>query len=222
MNQREGPVTARGQKTRQALLDAACEEFGSKGFYNASISSITRRAGVAQGTFYLYYRSKEEILRALVQHMNRSMRRAQSEAVQEADDRISAEIQGFRHFMQFALRHRSLYRVVMESQFVDPQIHRDYYQTLADRYAEHLAAAQAQGEVRDGDPCAQAWALIGVAYFMGMRFPVWEEQEPPEGFMATVEDFIASALCPNAVGVPQDHHRPADHPRAQGVLRSKS
>ncbi|RLK50411.1 TetR family transcriptional regulator [Alkalispirillum mobile] len=196
MNQREGPVTARGQKTRQALLDAACEEFGSKGFYNASISSITRRAGVAQGTFYLYYRSKEEILRALVDHMNRSMRRAQSEAVQNANHRVDAEVAGLRHFMRFALEHRSLYRVVMESQFVDPEIHRSYYQTLADRYAEHLSKAQQRGEIRAGDPCAQAWALIGVAYFMGMRFPVWEEREPPEDFMATMEDFIATALSP--------------------------
>ncbi|ABI56807.1 TetR/AcrR family transcriptional regulator [Alkalilimnicola ehrlichii MLHE-1] len=207
MNQRIGPVTARGQKTRQALLDAACEEFGTKGFYNASISSITRRAGVAQGTFYLYYRSKEEILRALVEHMNRSMRRTQSEAVQDASDRISAEIQGFRHFMRFALRHRSLYRVVMESQFVDPRIHRDYYQTLAERYARHLAKAQANGEIREGDPGTQAWALIGIAYFMGLRFPVWEEREPPDEVMDTLEDFITAALRPDPAA-PSAEERP--------------
>ena len=197
MNQRETPVTQRGRRTRQALLDAACEEFGTKGFYKASISSITRRAGVAQGTFYLYYRSKEEILRDLVAHMNREMRRAQSQAVEDVGDRIEQELAGLRHFIRFALHHRSLYRVVMESQFVDPEIHRQYYQTLADRYADKLEAAQARDEVRPGDPCAQAWALIGVAYFMGMRFPVWEGKEPPAGFMETLEDFIAAALSPS-------------------------
>src|SRR3546814_18075467 len=46
------PRTARGQRTLRKLLDAAAVEFGEKGFHEASISSITRRAGVALGSFY--------------------------------------------------------------------------------------------------------------------------------------------------------------------------
>jgi AcrR family transcriptional regulator len=44
------PVTARGEATRRKILDAAEEVFGEMGYYEASISEITRRAGVAQGT----------------------------------------------------------------------------------------------------------------------------------------------------------------------------
>src|SRR6266487_4411940 len=56
------PITARGEATRRRILDAAEEVFGEYGYYEASISEITRRAGVAQGTFYIYFRTKREIL----------------------------------------------------------------------------------------------------------------------------------------------------------------
>ena len=45
------PRTPRGERTRRALLSAAAEEFGEKGFHDGSISGITRRAGCALGSF---------------------------------------------------------------------------------------------------------------------------------------------------------------------------
>ena len=45
------PRTERGRRTLRKLLDAAAEEFGEKGFHEASVSSITRRAGVALRTY---------------------------------------------------------------------------------------------------------------------------------------------------------------------------
>ena len=51
------PRTERGRRTLRKLLDAAAVEFGERGFYDASISGITRRAGVALGSFYTYFES---------------------------------------------------------------------------------------------------------------------------------------------------------------------
>ena len=45
------PATARGEATRRKLLDSAEKEFGEKGYHAASVSSITTRADVGQGTF---------------------------------------------------------------------------------------------------------------------------------------------------------------------------
>jgi len=60
------PRTERGRRTLRKLLDASAKEFGDKGFHDASVSSITRRAGVALGTFYTYFDSKDALFRALV------------------------------------------------------------------------------------------------------------------------------------------------------------
>ena len=49
------PPTARGQKTRAKLLEAAEHVFGKVGYEAASIAGITQRAKVALGTFYVYF-----------------------------------------------------------------------------------------------------------------------------------------------------------------------
>ncbi len=192
-----GPATERGERTRRKLLGAAEGEFGERGFHHASISSITQRAGVAQGTFYLYFRSKEEIFRALVEHMNRTMRRHLSEAIAGAASRAEAERIGLEAFLRFCREHENLYRIVMESQFVDPEAHRWYFTTLASGYAERLRAAQGRGEVRHGDPYTQALALIGVAFFMGKRHLLWGDDVPPlEQALETATAFIQGGLLP--------------------------
>ena len=45
------PRTERGRRTLRKLLDAAAAEFGERGFHDASISAITRRAGIALDAF---------------------------------------------------------------------------------------------------------------------------------------------------------------------------
>jgi AcrR family transcriptional regulator len=53
------------QQNRQAILDAAREVFGELGYEAATVRDIIRRTGLASGTFYNYYRSKEEVHAAL-------------------------------------------------------------------------------------------------------------------------------------------------------------
>lgn len=53
--------------TRTALLDAAAQAFAEHGYHQASIDSVSQLAGVAKGTIYNYFSSKDDVLRALVQ-----------------------------------------------------------------------------------------------------------------------------------------------------------
>jgi AcrR family transcriptional regulator len=62
------PVGKREQtkvQNRLAILDAAREVFGEMGYESATVRDIIRRTGLAAGTFYNYYRSKEEVFAAL-------------------------------------------------------------------------------------------------------------------------------------------------------------
>ena len=63
-------MTEKGRVTRQALLDAAEEVFGEYSYDRASIAEITRRAGVAQGTFYVYFPDKTAAFVELVHDLN--------------------------------------------------------------------------------------------------------------------------------------------------------
>ena len=191
------PATKRGEATRGKLLDAAEHEFGEKGYHAASVSSITRRAGVGQGTFYLYFPSKEEVMRELVRHMGRALRHALALATAGAQERLEVERRGFEAFVRFSLEHTNLYRVVMESQFVDEDIYRDYYGRLADGYTAGLTAAQERGEIREGDAETQAWALMGVAHFLGLR-AIWAGGEPDATTMDAAFAFVRRGLEPQA------------------------
>lgn len=192
------PATARGEATRKRLLDAAEIEFGERGFHAASIADITHRAGVAQGTFYLYFPSKEDAMRELVRHMGHELRLALATATAEAPDRLAVERVGFEAFARFCLHHRNLYRIVMESQFVDEAVYRGYYQALAEGYADGLRRAVERGEVRAVDAEAAAWALMGIAHFVGLRYAIWQDREPPPEDLDAVFDLVRRGLEPRS------------------------
>lgn len=189
------PTTARGEATRRKLLEAAEAEIGENGYARTSVAGITKRAGVGQGTFYLYFPSKDDALRELVRDMGKRLRRSLSEATAGAKDRVEIEKRGFRAFLKFASENQNLYRVVMESQFVDESIYREYYQTLADGYAANLSKAQASGEVRKGDAEAQAWALMGVAHFLGLRYAIWQHAKPSKKVVDTTFELLFDGLA---------------------------
>jgi len=198
------PLTARGQQTRRRLLEAAEEVFAGLGYHEASIVKITERAGVALGTFYLYFDSKQAIFEALVIDLNSRVRRSMSDAMTGAADRIEAERRGFEGFFRFTAAHPALYRVVREAEFVSPELLRLHYERIVDGYRTGLAAAQQQGEVADDlDPEIVAWALMGAGELIGMRYLLWEKDaagNPPVGIDPSVLDgmstFIARALRP--------------------------
>src|SRR3989304_795483 len=83
-----------GGPPRQQLLDAAEAAFGRRGYFETSITDITRRAGVAQGTFYVYFPSKRAIFTELVRERSRDLRRTIQEAGAGLTDRREIERAG--------------------------------------------------------------------------------------------------------------------------------
>lgn len=164
------------------------------GFHATSIGEITRRAKVALGTFYVYFESKDEIFRDLVEHMGHVTRQWIAERVSDAPTRLDAERRGVKAFIEFARAHRDLYHIVMEAQFVAPDAYRAYYDNFAEGYRRNLEDAAARGEIRDGDAEARAWALIGVSVFLGLRFGVWDEARSPDELADAVFDLLKNGL----------------------------
>jgi AcrR family transcriptional regulator len=190
------PVTARGEATRRRLLNAAEQEFGAKGYHGASVSSITQRADIAQGTFYLYFHSKEEMFVTLVRDIGHQLRAQSAQAVAKATHRLEAERLGLEAFLQFTAKHRGLYRIVQESQFVDPQIFREYYEKLAEGYAEGLAAAARKGELTEGDAEVRAWAMMGIGHFLGLKWCLWQKKQPPREVLDEVMGLVTHGMGP--------------------------
>lgn len=194
MNETTLPKTRRGEATRRQILKAAEAVIGARGYSEASISDITRKAGVGQGTFYIYFKSKDEVFRELVLEMGRLTRHAINDAIAAAPDRLAAERLGLAAFLSFVGHHPELYRIVEEAQFVDPQAYRSYFNAFAEGYRQGLERAARAGEIRPGDAEIRAWALMGMAKALGERFAVWGGDRPVEEVAAAAWDLIENGL----------------------------
>ena len=62
----QGTRTAKAAARRDAILEAALDEFSARGFAAARLDDVARRAGVAKGTIYLYFKDKEALFQELV------------------------------------------------------------------------------------------------------------------------------------------------------------
>ncbi len=192
-------LSARGARTRQRLLEAAEQIFGEHGYHDASVVKITEAAGVGQGTFYLYFSSKQEIFDELVRDLNRRVRRAMKEASSEGKTRLEAELRGFDAYFRFTAEHPALYRIIRQAEFVSPAILHYHYDRLSAGYVEGLRAAVKRGEIAaDLDPEVAAWALMGMGELIGMRWIVWERvRDMPKPVLAEVARIIRCVLEPS-------------------------
>ena len=197
--QEETAELSQGQRTRAKLLEAAEAEFGEKGFYEAQIVDITRRAGVAHGTFYTYFPSKEAILVELVREINKQLRARLRAAIAGLHDRRQIERAGFRAFFEFIKDHARAYRIVREAEFIGSPKNtagRWYYERFAQGYVPALAQAMKDGQIRRSDPEALAYALMGIGHFIGVRWVLWEKRAVPNSVFDTMMNFILHGLIP--------------------------
>ena len=167
------PLSKRGLDTRRRLLDTAERVFGELGYHDASIVKITEAAGVAQGTFYLYFDSKKAVFDELVRDLNRRVRHAMKEGSSQGKTRLEAELLGFDAYFRFTAEHPALYRIIRQAEFVSPEMLEYHYERLSAGYVEALRAAVESGEVGAIDPEVTAWALMGLGEMLGMRWILW-------------------------------------------------
>lgn len=189
------PRTDRGRKTLRKLLDASAIEFGEKGFHEASVSSITRRAGVALGTFYTYFDSKDALFSALVRDMSSNIKTSARSALSDQMGAQEVERAALHAFLEFVREHKEVYRIIDEAEFVDANSYREHYQGIADLIEKRLVEGAKNGEMREGIGEVEAWALMGMNVFVGLKFAVWDEGDHDLGELArTVNRLLVEGI----------------------------
>jgi TetR/AcrR family transcriptional regulator, ethionamide resistance regulator len=153
-----------GQSGKRAAIEAAVleatEALLAEGasFAELNIERIATRAGISRTAFYFYFRDKRALLVRLTGEVNAELMRAADTwwsggEVRDALGRIAELYEA----------HAALLRVVVEVATYDEEVAR-YWRDLIGRFVaatrERIAAEQAAGRARDGDPYALAFALI--------------------------------------------------------------
>jgi len=161
------PDRTRGEKTRDSLLKSAEILFGRNGFIDTNIHEIVTMSGCSVGTFYIYFKSKQDILSTLVSSTSKHLRRHIRDCTRDLSDRRDVEIGSLMAFLDFFRRHLNIYAIVREGEFVDEKISLDYYNSLKKPYVTAISKAIINGQMRDLHVESLASILMGIGHLLG-------------------------------------------------------
>ncbi|HMA67020.1 MAG TPA: TetR/AcrR family transcriptional regulator [Desulfosalsimonadaceae bacterium] len=136
----------------QRILNAAIKIFAEQGFYKATISQVAREAGVADGTIYIYFKNKADILNSFFNHRTREVFQRFRETVEQAasaEEKLRNLIR--RHLYEFQ-RDRNMavvfQREALQARYVADEYIKDITKMYLDILEEVIALGQSEGSIR--------------------------------------------------------------------------
>ncbi|EYS87470.1 transcriptional regulator [Cupriavidus sp. SK-4] len=139
---------ARSEEVRKTIFAAAAEVVGERGYADASISRITDVAGIAQGTFYLYFESRQALFDELLPTIGQEMLEYLRQGVAGAKDVFDVEERAFRALFEYIDRRPGFSRILREAEFVAPAAYEKHYKRLCERYMDSLERGVQSGQIR--------------------------------------------------------------------------
>ena len=161
------PKTKLGLAKMHKIIEAAEELFTSVGFYQTSISDICKKANTAVGTFYIYFNTKTDIYRYLMEKYKRQIKDHLADAIKDCKTRYEREREGIKCFIKYAVKHPNVYNIIWGSLSIDKSMFTDYYVSFARSYTRALEGDLS--EMNTGDTTTVAYALMGTSNFLGLR-----------------------------------------------------
>jgi AcrR family transcriptional regulator len=195
------PVTTprvRGARTRQALVAGARRVFEHDGFLDARITDIAAAAGVATGSFYTHFESKEAAFAAVIAEVHEETLHPRLEVAHSTDDPIAVIGAAHRDYLQAYKRNARLMALLDQVALIDDDFRRlrlERADLMAQRNAKAIRRLQAQGLADPGlDPLFTAHALNAMVSRMASLVFVHGEKIPFESLLATLTCLWANAL----------------------------
>ncbi|MFG2520898.1 TetR/AcrR family transcriptional regulator [Streptomyces sp. NPDC048527] len=192
------PRSARGLRTRNALITAAREVFERDGYLDARITDISKAAHVASGSFYTYFNSKEEIFQALVAQVQEEMLHPhlrERTGITDTRQLIDASNREYLRAYKKNARLMGLFEQVaqVDEKFMALRIERG--NAFARRNAKLISALQASGEADTSlDPLITAHALSVMVSRMAYMVFVRGERIPFERLVTTLNKIWENGL----------------------------
>lgn len=167
------PRTKKGVETLNNILSAATQLIYERGYYGANIVDITQLAGVATGTFYVYFDSKISLYRYLLLQFSHRIRKELAIKTKDCVGRVETERAGLKAWLEFVIENPYVYNIIWESLYVDRSLFNDYYETFSTSYIRGLEEGKRRGEVGDIDSDVLSYALMGISNFLGLKYGIF-------------------------------------------------
>lgn len=160
----------RGRLIHEALFTAAAEIVGERGYEDTSITLITQRAGVAQGTFYNYFESRQDILDQLLPRLGKEMLSYVGQCSRQGKTVLEREELGFRGFYTFLKIHPHFFRILNEAPSFAPRAYQAHIELVRSGYMRFLKRAMENGEIKGFDEReieVAAFVMMGARLYLG-------------------------------------------------------
>lgn len=133
--------------TKEKLLKAAAKVVGEYGYANAMVARITQEANVAQGTFYNYFNSRQDLFDQLLPTLGAELLGFIRAKTAEFHDAAERERQGFIAFFDFLKLRPEFYRILYEAEVFAPQAYQRHMSIISSSYVRLLERAFDRGEL---------------------------------------------------------------------------
>jgi AcrR family transcriptional regulator len=195
---REPPRTARGARTRAALVRAARTVFERDGYLNARLTDITAEAGLATGSFYTYFTNKEQVFAAVLAEVQEEMLHPHVREMTDSDDPVALIEAANRAYLLAYRRNAALMRLLEQVATIDDdvrELRRQRGLAFAERNAESIRDLQARGLADpELDPFLAASALSAMVGRIAYSTYVVGEARELDDLVATLTRLWANAL----------------------------
>jgi AcrR family transcriptional regulator len=141
----------RAVDARAQIFAAAAEVVGKHGYTDASIGRITEAAGIAQGTFYLYFESRQALFDELLPHVGEDMFQFIGKRVVGARDVYELEERGLRAFFEYLENNPGFFRILNEAEVAAPKAHQRHFKQTADHFVASLQRSHRSGQIKEFD-----------------------------------------------------------------------
>lgn len=131
---------------RERILDAAVRVFASKSFYTATVAEIAREAGVADGTIYLYFKNKDDLLICLFEERMGEINEGLQRAI-AAEQRPLEQLKAFiRHHLREVVRRPDLAEVLIVELRQSAKLMKEYEATAFGAYLGIITSIVERGK----------------------------------------------------------------------------
>jgi AcrR family transcriptional regulator len=175
--------------TKRKIFDAATRMVGKYGYAEASVARITEEAGVAQGTFYNHFESRQELLDQLLPKIGIDMVHFIRERTGTAHA-ARQEIERFSAFFEFIREVPEFLRILNEAEYFAPIGYQKHLDNIATAYVRILRRARLAGAIVDFSD--EEFEAI-VHMFMGARGYLSRRYSYAGGKVTAVPDHVISA-----------------------------
>ncbi len=203
---------------RQLILHAAREVFGRRGFHQATVEDIVSAAGVARGTFYLYYADKRTVFSELIDRFSARIamsivRIVTSDPARSVESQVRENIRGV---IGTALAERTMTKILFtDAMGVDPSFDRriqSFYDEVVQLLTESLREGQRLGIVGEGEPRVFAYLSLGaLKELLYQAVTLGLAEESAEALSEQMLQFLSGGY----LRLQGRHTAPARRPRAK-------